>query len=115
MPGGAPQAKVVDQVAAGPPKGAQARMSKVKKESRGGKKYLIPLFIAAQWAVKKYIVDPAIDEDGVTGDQYGPFSPEEVERLRREPRAPPRSPVPRMPGHECDIRPGGFDLPEPGS
>lgn len=45
----------------------------------------IPLILAAQLAFKFLVIDRIIDEDAVTGDQWGPYD-EKVVRLERRRR-----------------------------
>lgn len=46
-------------------------------------KYLLP----ALW-LQKYVIDRVLEDDGATGDQYGPYAPEHVkeerERLKKQ-------------------------------
>ena len=45
-------------------------------------KWLIPLVLAAQIAFKVLVLDRVLEEDGLTGDQYGPYDPEFVAEER---------------------------------
>ncbi len=52
------------------------------------RRWLIPLVLLAQIAFKVLVLDRVLEEDGVTGDAYGPYDPEfvqeERERIARE-------------------------------
>jgi hypothetical protein len=46
-------------------------------------KWFIPLVLAAQVAFKVLVLDRALEEDGITGDQYGPYDPDYVKEERK--------------------------------
>ena len=52
------------------------------------RRWLIPLVLLAQIAFKVLVLDRVLEEDGITGDAYGPYDPEfvqeERERITRE-------------------------------
>ncbi len=52
------------------------------------RRWLIPLVLLAQIAFKVFVLDRVLEEDGITGDAYGPydaeFIQEERERIARD-------------------------------
>lgn len=50
------------------------------------RKWLIPVVLVAQFLFKVLVLDRILEEDGITGDAYGPYNPEyiEDERARRK-------------------------------
>lgn len=50
------------------------------------RKWLIPVVLVAQFLFKVLVLDRILEEDGITGDAYGPYDPEyiEDERARRK-------------------------------
>jgi hypothetical protein len=46
------------------------------------RRWLIPLVLLAQIAFKIWVLDRVLEEDGVTGDAYGPFEPDFVQEER---------------------------------
>ena len=52
------------------------------------RRWLIPLVLLAQITFKVLVLDRVLEEDGITGDAYGPYDPEfiqeERERIARE-------------------------------
>lgn len=50
------------------------------------RKWLIPVVVVAQFLFKVLVLDRILEEDGITGDAYGPYDPEYVEdeRARRK-------------------------------
>ncbi|DBA84015.1 hypothetical protein WJX77_008857 [Trebouxia sp. C0004] len=54
-----------------------------KRNPNKRRRWLIPLFIIAQVALKKYVIDRILEDDGVTGDQYGPYDAETIKEERQ--------------------------------
>lgn len=49
-----------------------------RRDPNRRRRWLIPLILAAQVALKVFVLDRVLEEDGVTGDQFGPYAAEVV-------------------------------------
>lgn len=46
------------------------------------RRWLVIPILLAQIALKKFVIDRVLEDDGAVGDQYGPFEPETIAENR---------------------------------